>query len=209
MSLPADRLGWLTAMVLAGLMVIGLVQYAMLHPLPGQADADAVSSATYPADTDVTLPPRGATYKVLGRQEGLRNFVVRYDDRLYRGGQIVSQKGIERLQKWGVRTILSVTPDAHERKYAAAAGLRLVEVPFEKKRAIPKETLEKFLEAVKDHSGPVYLHCMGGSHRAGALAAAYRIHVSGWGFDKASLEFGRLGGSLKDDHKLLKSVRKN
>lgn len=205
MKAHVDRLGWLVAMLFAGVMVVGLIQYTVYYPSPTRPDA--VSQATYPADANVTLPPKGQAYKVVGRRAGLRGFIVRYDKKLYRGGQIVSEEGIETLKQRGIKTIISVTPDEHERKYAHAAGLRLVEVHFDEQQSIPKKTLQKFLDAIEADDGPFYLHAMGGSHRAGALAAAYRVHAGGWEFDKAIIEFGRLGGSLKDDHKLLASVR--
>ena len=54
---------------------------------------------------------------------------------------------------------------------------------------------------------PLYVHCHGGTHRAGVLGVAYRIHKCGWPWEKALLEHGRLGGSLKDDHIMLASIR--
>jgi len=206
MKAYVDRLGWLVAMGLAGVTVMGLIELAEFYRR--QDPPDAVSRATYPAEADVTLPPRGETYKLIGRQVGFLNFVVRYDDRLYRGGQLVSDGGIKTLRKWGVRTILSVTPDDSERKYVAAAGLKLVELPLDKQKPVPKQTLRKFLDTIEAERGRFYLHSLSGCRRAGALAAAYRIHVGGWEFDKAVFEFGRLGGCLKDDHKLLESIRK-
>lgn len=174
----------------------------------GEDKPDAVTGATYKVDKNPTLPPKADGYEVVGKVDGLNKYVVKYSDKLYRGGQPVSGKGMKQLKKWGVKTILSVTPDDIERKYAKEGGFELVEVPFENGTPIPAETVAKFLAACKDKPGPYYLHCMGGTHRAGALGLAYRVHIEGWDYDKALIEFGRLGGDLKKDFQIAESVRK-
>ena len=37
---------------------------------------------------------------------------------------------------------------------------------------------------------------------------AYRVHVLEWPFEKALVEFGRLGGDLLADHTMLEAVRR-
>lgn len=170
------------------------------------ARADAVTAATYKMTGEVVLPPTGVgEYTVVGKVEGLNNFVVRYDENVYRGGQPLSAKGMDRLAEWGVKKIISVTPDDILRKYAREQGLELVEVPFDK-GGVPAETLETFLAAIRA-GGPVYVHCMGGTHRAGTLCAAYRVRQCGWDYDDALIEYGRLGGDLKGDHAMIESIK--
>ena len=169
--------------------------------------ADATSQATYKVAGKVVLPPEGEGYKVIGRVAGLNKYVVQYDERLYRGGQPLTAEGLTALKKWGIKTIVSVTPDDHERKFAEENGFALVEVPFGHGVGIPAEVLSKFLKTTTQQAGGIYVHCMGGSHRAGALCLAYRVHVAGWAYDKALIEYGRLGGDLKGDFVMVESVR--
>lgn len=172
-----------------------------------KAEADAVTEATYKVATDVVLPPKTGEYEVIGKVEGLNKYVVRYDDKVIRGGQPLNAAGMKKLKEWGVKTILSVTADDTLRKYAKEGGFALVEVPFKGGEPISAQTLGTFLRAVRERNGPFYVHCMGGTHRAGALCLAYRTHVDGWDYDKALIEFGRLGGDLKKDHAMVESTR--
>ena len=175
---------------------------------PSHGQWDAATQAT-PPDADAGLPPPGRTYEVIGPVPGLQKFVVKHDHRFYRGGDILSDQGAAAIKEHGVRTVISVTPTPEERKLAAKHGMKLVEITFESKRPIPKDTLAMYLDAVRSGQGPFYVHCHGGTHRAGALGLAYRVHIQGWDYDQALIEFGRLGGSLKDDHVMVESLRKS
>ena len=77
--------------------------------------------------------------------------------------------------------------------------MTLVEVPFAKTDGPSKKILGIFLEAVKSSTGPVYVHCHGGTHRAAILAGLYRMSVQEWDFNRTAVEFGTLGGDLKGD----------
>jgi len=37
----------------------------------------------------------------------------------------------------------------------------------------------------------------------------YRIYKNNWSLENALLEYGYLGGSLKDDQKMIQSIKKN
>ena len=203
-KLSISELGWVVAVICAGALVAVVVWgrrgEEAKQPAPPQRDIYAARG--------VSLPPKADTYEVIGWRKGLRNYVVRYNERLYRGGRITGPEGVAALKEWGIRTVISITPDEKERSYVRSAGVKLVEVPFQRKTGVPPAMLAKFLQAVQAEPGPFYLHCLAGCQRAGALAAAYRIHVEGWDFHKAAVEFGRLGGSLKNDHKLLETIRR-
>ncbi len=175
---------------------------------PGRR-AHAVTGATpKPGAGDrIALPPPGGEYEVIGAIAGIRSYVVRHDARLFRGGQPETDAGVEALRRLGVKTIVSATPTAAERRLSGKHGIRLVELPLEKNRRVPHGTLTGFLTAMREAPGPVYVHGWDGTHRAGVLGVAYRLHVLGWTYEKALVEFGRLGGSLRDDHLMLESVR--
>lgn len=83
-----------------------------------------------------------------------------------------------------------------------------MEMPFDKKTGLPPADLKRYLALFTKDNMPIYVHCHGGTHRDGTLGVAYRVHTCGWDWDKALLEHARLGGSLKDDHVMLESIRK-
>jgi len=161
----------------------------------GSGDTDGVTTASIKFDNP-TLPPLSDTYEVVGVVTGLANFVVKYDDNFYRGGMPWSETGYENLRELGVKTVISVVPDIIERAMVPAFGLELIELPFDKTNGVSPELLQQFLTALDTNSGPFYVHCIGGTHRAGTLGAAYRFHKQGWDKDKVLVEYGRLGGEL-------------
>ena len=152
-------------------------------------------------------PVAGDSYSVLGRRKGLRGYLVSYNDWLYRGGAPTGPTGFQALKQLGVRTIISVTPSDRERELAGQHGMELVEVPFTRETGLTAKARSKFLLALKARPRPIYLHCKGGSHRAGSLGALYRVKVDGWNFEKAVEEFVRLGGDEKADGGLLGALK--
>jgi protein tyrosine phosphatase (PTP) superfamily phosphohydrolase (DUF442 family) len=185
-----------------------LVLSSMFIASCSEPETDAVSGASpEKSSKEVTLPPAGTDYEVVGVKEGLAGYMIKYDDKLYRGGMMTNAKGLEYLQTLGVKTIVTITPTDAERKYVIEAGLKLLEVPFVKADGPSKEVLDTFLEAVKTATGPVYVHCHGGTHRAAILAALYRMSVQGWDFNRTAVEYGTLGGDLKGDHGMLGRIR--
>lgn len=156
---------------------------------------------------DTVLPPPAGEYEVVGVMEGLKKFVVKYDDTLYRGGEPFAECAIESLRKLGIRTIISITPTDYERAFCQTQNITLVEIPFDKKPGPSKQDLKRYLDTIETGAGPFYLHCHGGTHRGGTLGVAYRIHFLGWSFQEALIEHGRLGGDLLGDHTMLEAVR--
>lgn len=173
----------------------------------GWSAVDGTTGATKHKHTAVKLPPASDTYTVVGEVDGLNNFVVKYGDKFYRGGYVKNEKGVAALKKLGVGTIITITPTDEERQLAKDAGLKLVELTIKKTEPISAETIEKLLSAVKAEPRAVYVHCVGGTHRAGALSACYRVKALGWTFDKAASEFDKLGGDLKADAKMLDPLK--
>lgn len=175
------------------------------HKQPA-APVDGVSSATTPHES-IIYPPSNSNYRVLGHLEGLNGYVVKYDDTLYRGGRVyIEDIGAEALHTQGIKTIISVVPDSEETAFCASNGFSLIEIPFIKPGPTPAD-YETFFHALETATPPFYVHCNGGSHRAGILGAAYRIKMQHWSFDQAMIEYGRLGGDLKGDHEMLETLR--
>ena len=151
--------------------------------------------------------PKGAQAQSVGAIPGITGTVFQYDDNVYRGGDIQAQEGMDELKALGIKTIFSVTPTDDERRFAAQAGMRLVEVPFTK-AGIPEDLLPTYLAQLEGAKKPFYAHCHSGNNRGGALLAAYRIHLQDWDHERAKAEFVSLGGKDTDYPALLESVRK-
>jgi len=174
--------------------------------LSGCGWIDAVTGATEHKH-GTKIPESTNDHEVFTEVDGLNNFAVKYSDKFYRGGTIENEDGIAQLKKWGVGTIISVTPTDEERKLAREAGLRLVELSFAKQEALPREELDKFAAAVRAEKGAVYAHCLGGMHRGGALGLYYCVAIDGWTYEKALAEFIQLGGDLEADAAMIESVK--
>jgi protein tyrosine phosphatase (PTP) superfamily phosphohydrolase (DUF442 family) len=175
-----------------------------------KSDPDAVSGATsiYKTNKKMIFPPESDSYETIGVMDGIKGFVVKYDDNFYRGGELYSKAGIQSLKTLGISTILSVTPTETERMMAKKYGFTLFEIPFTKDSGLSKEDLQKVIKILDKKNMPIYVHCHGGTHRGGILGIVYRIHKNNWSSEKALLEYGYLGGSLKDDQKMIQSTTK-
>jgi protein tyrosine/serine phosphatase len=108
---------------------------------------------------------------------------ARVDARLYRGAQPKGRDFAD-LKALGVKTIVNLTShdaDPNEQAMAEAAGLAYVHIPMTTRTAPTSEQVTRFLGVVNDStSGPVYVHCVGGRHRTGVMAAVYRMTNDGW-----------------------------
>jgi protein tyrosine/serine phosphatase len=95
------------------------------------------------------------------------------------------------LAKLGVKLVIDLARegDASEGSYAERAGMKFVRIPLTTDVGPAKDAIEKFLGLVNDPANqPVYVHCMGGRHRTGAMTAVYRMTQSGWSAERAFAE---------------------
>jgi len=128
------------------------------------------------------------------------------NERLYRGAQ-PSQSDYKALADMGIKTVIDLRNDYEPfaRSSAEAAGLKYVNIPMNGVSSPSDEDVAKFLQVVNDPaSGKVYFHCKAGIHRAGAMAAVYRINHDGWDYDRTYAEMknyqfsaGLFHGALK------------
>jgi tyrosine-protein phosphatase SIW14 len=111
------------------------------------------------------------------------------DANLYRGG-MPSEQGLKQLKAAGVKTIVSL---ANERKFVdgerAAAeklGIRFIFIPLSAWRGPRQNDIDAFLSITdtKDQ-GPIFVHCLHGEDRTGAMIAMYRMQHDGWTEKKA------------------------
>jgi protein tyrosine phosphatase (PTP) superfamily phosphohydrolase (DUF442 family) len=154
------------------------------------------------------LPPKCDSHQIVGYRDGLRHVVVQYNDKLFRGGDVLSAKGSKALRQLGVKTIIAVSADDRQRKLAKEYGFDLVEIRF-CKNSLTKARLDSFLWTVDHRRGPFYVHCFSGTVRAGILLAHYRVHREGWTTEKALDEYRRLGANYWDSLTLVKVLKEN
>lgn len=107
----------------------------------------------------------------------------RVDSTYYRGAQPEGHDYAD-LKTLGVKTIINLTSDdaePNEQAMAQSAGLKYVQIPMTTHKVPTPAQLAQFLSLVNDPANqPVYVHCVGGSHRTGVMTAAYRMTHEGW-----------------------------
>lgn len=112
------------------------------------------------------------------------------NDHFYRGAEPKGQN-YEQLAALGIKTIVDLREDAKDdaRTDAERAGLRYINLPMREKSYPQANTAARFLEIVNNQANwPVYVHCSGGRHRTGVMAAVYRMSVDGWDVERAYQE---------------------
>lgn len=192
--------------VLGATVLVTAVLLASWHEAHSP-EPDAVSGASSKPGKAAMFPPLNDDYELIGIVDGLKSFAVKYDDVLYRGGAPYNQIAARTLKKYGIKTIISITPNEHEREMCSEHGFELIEMEFMNSPGPSPENLRIYLDTVRNGNGAFYVHCHGGTHRAGILGMAYRMHVQNWPFERAVIEYGRLGGSLLEDHEMIEVVK--
>jgi protein tyrosine phosphatase (PTP) superfamily phosphohydrolase (DUF442 family) len=188
------------------ILLITAVAFSCSGKAAKQTNADTVTAATGHSPASYKhLPSSSKWYKVIGHVKGLAGYVVKYSDDFYRGGDIKSEEGMKALVSHGIKTVVAVTPTALERNLCTKYNVSLVELPYSTNGLSPAQ-VETYIQTFEVRPGPYYIHCHGGSHRAGVLGAGYRHHILKWSQEKALVEFGRLGGDLKIDDKKLRAI---
>jgi protein tyrosine phosphatase (PTP) superfamily phosphohydrolase (DUF442 family) len=141
---------------------------------------------------------------------GIARFAV-IDEGLSRGAR-PSAEAISDLRRHGYRTVVSFVHDPAEGDRVRAAGMQYVEIPMSATlfgAAAPTDRdLERFFGVVLDSTArPVFMHCVHGKDRTGAMAAIYRIEVSGWTSAQAIAEMDRMGfnGMYRTLHRFVRS----
>ena len=112
------------------------------------------------------------------------------DDNFYRGSR-PKPEDFKNLAALGIKTIIDLTDNSKDREEPAveAAGMRYVNIPVVDKAYPSAEQVNAFLKVVDDPTtGKFYVHCAGGRHRTGIMAAVYRFNHDHWNFDQAYAE---------------------
>jgi protein tyrosine phosphatase (PTP) superfamily phosphohydrolase (DUF442 family) len=121
---------------------------------------------------------------------------------LYRGGQ-PDEQGIAWLRERGIRTVINLRHyhGDTEGERVRAAGMRYERIPLESTDAPTEEQARRFLSIVRDPDAhPIYVHCLHGVDRTGAMIALYRMQEQGWTNSDALAEMEHFGahGILHD-----------
>ena len=119
----------------------------------------------------------------------IKNF-GQMDDRFYRGAR-PDEQDYKALAELGIKTIIDLTDNSREYEQPAveAAGLRYVNIPMVDKSYPSIEQVNEFLKVVDDpETGKFFVHCAGGRHRTGVVAAVYRFQKDNWTLDQVMAE---------------------
>jgi protein tyrosine/serine phosphatase len=112
------------------------------------------------------------------------------DENFYRGARPKAEdfRGLAAL---GIKTVIDLTDNSLEREKPAveAAGMRYVNIAIVDKKDPSAEQINQFLKVANDPAtGKFYVHCAGGRHRTGVMAALYRFNHDHWNYDQAYAE---------------------
>jgi protein tyrosine/serine phosphatase len=115
----------------------------------------------------------------------------RVDANYYRGAQPEGRDYAD-LAALGVKSVINLASDdakANEKSLVEGAGMKYFQIPMTTHQPPTPAQLTEFLRIVNDPGGqPVYVHCVGGSHRTGVMTAIYRMNDDSWTADRALSE---------------------
>ena len=126
-----------------------------------------------------------------GSVQGIHNF-HKVDEHVYRGAQ-PTDEGFQYLAKIGVKTVVDLREPGirgrMEEKVVTATGMTYINIPMTGLTPPTEAEITKILEILEDGTtGPVFVHCMRGADRTGAVIASYRIEHDGWDNGRALKE---------------------
>jgi len=124
---------------------------------------------------------------------------------LFRGGQ-PDEDGVAWLKGQGIRTVINLRHfhGDRERRRVEAAGLRYHRIALASSDAPRRGQVARFLELVRDPAlRPLYVHCLHGVDRTGAMIAIYRMEEEGWSNAEAFEEMKSF-----DAHRLWRDLRR-
>lgn len=115
---------------------------------------------------------------------------------LYRSGQLNEDQLTEAVQRYGLRTVVSLHlpgPDVEaERALVEQLGAEFLHQPMPGDGFGREDQFREILKAVDDPARrPVLVHCARGTCRTGATVALYRLERDGWTLEDVSAEMER------------------
>ena len=136
----------------------------------------------------------------------IKNF-GRINENYYRGAE-PKQRDIADLAALGIKSVIDLQEEGEPREqgWVETAGMKFFRVGLSDSSTPSPDKAEQFLKLVNDPlNQPVYIHCHGGRHRAGAMTAIYRMTQDGWDADRAFAEMKSYDFDYGFGHGALKS----
>ncbi len=124
----------------------------------------------------------------------------------YRGAQ-PKEDEYSQLAELGIKTVIDLRNDPKDfaRESAELNGMRYINMPMSDKSYPDSDAAPKFLELInKSENWPVFVHCAGGRHRTGIMAAVYRMTIQGWDIERAYEEMKDYDFYTRWGHKAMK-----
>jgi tyrosine-protein phosphatase SIW14 len=112
------------------------------------------------------------------------------DEQFYRGARPKAED-FKSLVALGIKTVIDLTDNSMKREKPAveAAGMHYINIPIVDKAYPNAAQINEFLKVAGDPAtGKFFVHCAGGRHRTGLIAAVYRFNHDKWNFDQAYAE---------------------
>lgn len=193
----------------AGWMPSGVLHPEQLHRY-GELLFDSGMRDSTAAIAEVASDLRARFATLLPDARGV-DYAAQVAPGLLRGG-VPDDVGVQWLKQKGVRTVVNLRHfhGDSEGELVRAAGMRYERIPLESTDAPDPEQVERFLAIARDPSAqPVYVHCLHGVDRTGAMIGAYRIAVDGWSNADALAEMEHFGAHwiLTDLRRFLAAYR--
>ncbi len=135
----------------------------------------------------------------------IKNF-GKVGDHFFRGAQ-PRPEDYPVLAKLGIKTVIDLRhdPKGYAQESAKRAGLQYISFPLSDHDYPAAGSAEKFLSMVSDGANwPIFVHCAGGRHRTGIMAAVYRMTVEGWDIDQAYREMKDYDFYTRWGHQVMK-----
>ena len=139
----------------------------------------------------IAIPASGGAGRISAASKiAIENF-GRIDTNYFRGAQPEGRDYAD-LAALGVKIVINLTSDdaqPNERSMVESAGMKYVQIPMTTHQPPTPAQIAQFMKIVGDMpEQPVYVHCVGGSHRTGVMTAVYRMVHDSWTADQAFAE---------------------
>lgn len=115
------------------------------------------------------------------------NFHVLDEGRAYRSSQPEGNELAVAIESYGIRTVMNLRGENegkdwydNEAAICAAMNVTLSNHRMSAKSLPTPEVLAGVIETLQTAEYPILIHCDGGSDRAGAVSAIYRMLIQGW-----------------------------
>ncbi len=179
----------------------------VVHPEHMARFGDVLFDATRPSESPVARISDELRARFARRLEGSEGVVYAAEvaPGLWRGGQ-PDQKGVEWLRSRGIRTVINLRHfhGEDEGEIVRAAGMRYERIPLESTDPPSRAQVDRFLAIANDpRARPVYVHCLHGVDRTGAMIAVYRMQIERWSSSDSLAEMESFGA-----HGLLHDLRR-